>query len=97
MSTCANEGYSEPEMTLYDPVNDPDVPVKTEGLSERQQWFMEQLGAGRKVKAADIEAQWNVVEKTAKRDIAELRKLELIEFVGAAKTGSYRLKTSGKK
>lgn len=52
--------------------------------------------SGKRVKAADIKAQWNVVEKTAKRDIAELRKLELVEFVGAAKTGSYRLKLPGK-
>jgi len=29
---------------------------------------------------------------TVKRDLAELRKLELIEFTGSAKTGSYRLK-----
>lgn len=90
-----------PDVAASAPANVPanvpvNVPVKTEGLSERQQWFMEQLSAGRKVKAADIEAQWNVVEKTAKRDIAELRKLELVEFVGAAKTGSYRLKLPGK-
>jgi len=110
LNTCANEGYPEPEWqelgacvrVLFRPHPDVpvnvlvNVPVNTEGLSERQQWFMEQLSAGRKVKAADIEEQWNVVEKTAKRDIAELRKLELIEFVGAAKTGSYRLKLPGK-
>lgn len=57
---------------------------------------MEQLSAGKNVKVADIEVQWNVVEKTTKRDIAELRKLELVEFVGAAKTGSHRLILPGK-
>jgi len=38
--------------------------------------------------------QWGVSEKTAKRDIAALRKKELIVFVGAPKTGRYQLKGS---
>ncbi len=55
---------------------------------------MEQLSLGRSVKAADIEVQWGVAEKTAKRDIAALKKRELIAFIGAPKTGCYQLKGS---
>ena len=56
---------------------------------------MAQLQRGGQVKAEAIVSQWKVSLATAKRDIASLRKKELVEFVGAAKTGSYRLKTSG--
>ncbi|MDQ6972654.1 MAG: HTH domain-containing protein, partial [Mariprofundaceae bacterium] len=59
------------------------------------QWFYQQLAAGRDVKAEDIEDQWKISEKTAKRDIAGLREKGLIKFIGAAKTGRYQLK-SGK-
>ncbi len=71
------------------PIN---VPVTDASLNERQRWFIEQLNAGRNVKAVDIEEQWGVVEKTAKRDIAALKKKDVIEFIGAPKTGRYQLK-----
>ena len=108
VNSCREGGYPEPEWQELAscvrvvfrphpdvPVNVPvNVPVETEGLNERQQWFVDQLAAGRKAKATDIEAQWSVVDKTAKRDIAELRKLGLVEFVGAPKTGHYQLKAT---
>ena len=80
--------YPHPEIKVAPesavPVN---VPV-----NERQQWFLNQLGAGNKVKAADVAARWNVTEKTAKRDISALKKHGIIEFVGPPKTGSYLIK-----
>lgn len=83
--------YPHPEITAlsetYVPVN---VPV-----NERQQWFLNQLGEGKKVKIADLAHRWNVAEKTAKRDIAALKKQRVIEFVGPPKTGKYRLKDLG--
>lgn len=67
-----------------DPVN---VPV-----NERQQWFLEQLRQGIQCGPADIAAKWDAAQKTAKRDIADLRKKAFIIFVGPPKTGSYKLK-----
>jgi len=106
INACRQGGYPEPEWQEMAscvrvifrphpdvPVNVPvNVPVTDAALNERQKWFMEQLSAGMSVKASDIEVRWDVVEKTAKRDIAALRKIELIEFVGAPKTGRYQLK-----
>ena len=85
--------YPHPEIKLVPedkdvPTNVPvDVPV-----NERLQWFLNQLGTGRKVKAADIAVHWRVAEKTAKRDIAALKKHGIIEFVGPPKTGFYRIR-----
>lgn len=79
---------SETNVPVNVPVNAPvNVPV-----NERQQWFLNQLGAGRKVKAIEISRRWKVAEKTAKRDITALKKQGIIEFVGLPKTGTYRLK-----
>jgi predicted DNA-binding transcriptional regulator YafY len=51
---------------------------------------MAQLSAGKQVRAADIAAQWKVTEKSAKRDIADLKTRRVIEFVGDPKKGFYR-------
>jgi hypothetical protein len=82
----------------YDPVNDPGAgpvndPVKRSGseFSERQRWFIDQLARGKAVKAIDLRRRWAVSEKTARRDIADLKNRDLIEFFGSFKTGAYRL------
>jgi predicted HTH transcriptional regulator len=36
-------------------------------------------------------AYWSISEKTAKRDIADLKRKSLVEFVGAPKNGFYRI------
>jgi hypothetical protein len=59
-------------------------------LNERQRWFLAQLATTTNVKAADIIRRWGVVERTAKRDLFALKAQGLIEFVGSARTGSYR-------
>jgi hypothetical protein len=51
------------------------VPVNVP-VNERQQWFLNQLRQGIRRGPADIAAKWDVVVKTAKRDIADLRKKE---------------------
>ncbi|MGB2929916.1 MAG: DeoR family transcriptional regulator, partial [Desulfobacterales bacterium] len=61
-------------------------------VNDRQQWFLEQLAAGRQARASDLAAHWGVSEKTAKRDIAYLKGRELIEFIGSPKKGSYRIR-----
>jgi predicted DNA-binding transcriptional regulator YafY len=60
---------------------------------ERQLWFMEQLAAGKQVRAADIAERWRVTEKSAKRDISDLTARKVVEFVGAPKNGFYRVKS----
>ena len=70
------------------PINVPaNVPV-----NKRQQWFLDQIQLGIQCKPADIVLKWGVVEKTAKRDISDLRKKGLVTFVGPPKTGVYQLK-----
>jgi len=66
------------------------VPVNVP-VNDRQEWFLEQLAAVRQARAADLAAHWGVSEKTAKRDIAYLKRRGLIEFVGSPKKGFYRL------
>jgi len=67
-----------------------DVPVSVPA-SDRQRWFLEQLAASKQIKASDLAAYWSISEKTAKRDIADLKSKGLIEFVGAPKNGFYRV------
>lgn len=67
-----------------------DVPINVP-VNERRKWKLEQLAAGSQPKASDLAARFGVTEKTAKRDIALLKAQGLIEFVGAAKKGHYRL------
>jgi predicted HTH transcriptional regulator len=49
------------------------------------------VNVSKPVKAIDLRRRWAVSEKTAKRDIAALKKSDLIEFFGSFKTGTYRL------
>ena len=59
-------------------------------VSDRQRWFLEQLAAGKQFRAFDLASYGSISEKTAKRDIADLKRRGLIEFVGAPKNGFYR-------
>jgi predicted HTH transcriptional regulator len=69
------------------PIN---VPMN-ETVNERQRWFLTQIGEGQAPGASDLARQFQVAEKTARRDIADLKARGLIEFVGARKTGHYQL------
>jgi len=82
-----------PEARANEPVNvGVNVGVNDSELNKRQQWFIQQLAADRDVKSEDMKGYWAVTVRTAERDIAELRRKDLIEFVGAPKTGRYQLK-----
>jgi predicted HTH transcriptional regulator len=75
-----------------DPVNEG---VTGYALNERQRWFLQQLQLGHRVSPDEIAQHWKNWKKsvaTVERDIAGLRKQNLIEFVGAPKTGHYRIK-----
>ena len=67
-----------------------DVPVNVP-VNQRQQWFMNQVQKNVKVSAKDIAEHWKVSEKTAKRDITDLKEKSVIAFSGAAKNGYYYL------
>ena len=64
-------------------------------VNPRQEWFLEQLSKGLRVTANDLAKRWEVSEKTARRDMAELRKVGVLEFVGSPKTGAYVIKQQG--
>ena len=71
-----------------------DVPVNLPRgleLSDRQTWFLSQIASGAQLRATDMAVKFGVAETTARRDIAALKQLGLIEFHGALKTGAYRL------
>jgi ATP-dependent DNA helicase RecG len=104
LEDCRAGGYTAPEWQELGPAlrvvfqphpaaaaETADVPVNVP-VNDRQRWFLEQLSRGNPVKARDIAAKFQVADKTAKRDIADLQAKQLVEFVGAPKTGSYRLR-----
>ena len=69
-----------------------DVPVNVP-VNDRQKWFLNQTGKGIRISGSDLAIHWYVSQKTAKRDIADLKQKGLIEFFGAPKNGYYRLKS----
>jgi len=58
-------------------------------LNQRQLWFYGLLQKGLSLKAEDVVNVWDVNIRTAKRDLAGLTELELIEFSGVHKNGRY--------
>lgn len=60
-------------------------------LNQRQRWYLDALAAGKEVRADDLRRRWDVSEKTARRDVAALKKRGMIEFVGSFRRGRYRL------
>lgn len=79
-----------------DPMNDRNrtdaVSTSADGLNPRQRWCLGMLSAGKEVRADDFRRRWSVSEKTARRDIAALKRRGMIEFVGPLRTGRYRLR-----
>ena len=60
-------------------------------LDDRQLWVLEQLHAGVQLRRVDVERKFGVVQKTAKRDLAELVSSGVIEFVREGRGGFYRV------
>ena len=106
IKSCRDGGYPEPEwmeqgvsmkvaFRPHPETHEEDVPVNAPvnvPVNSRQQWFLDQVKVGVKVSANDIAGHWKVSEKTAKRDIADLKRKRLIKFRGAPKNGTYFLK-----
>jgi len=79
--------------TIHETIEAVNETVETinETINARQQWFIAQIIAERQPGWADLAEQWQVSRATARRDIAGLKARGLIEFVGARRTGFYRL------
>lgn len=71
------------------PIN---VPIKFQNvqLNHRQCWFLVRLQEGAKISVHDICDHWAVSIKSAKRDIADMKRRGVIEFQGPKKTGFYK-------
>lgn len=59
-------------------------------LNVRQEWIMERISNGTEVRVGMVVEQFNCSTRTAKRDLAELKKMGLVRFVGSPRTGHYR-------
>jgi hypothetical protein len=71
--------------------NDVGINVRINGdaitCNMRQMWFISQLGEGIAATAATLARRWNTSQKTAERDIRQLRHLGLIVHQGARRNG----------
>lgn len=76
---------------IFDPINSIADSRKISDLNLRQLWFVSELHNSLNPNPESIRARWSVSKETAKRDIAKLRQLKLIRFVGAKRNGRYEL------
>ena len=67
-----------------------DVPNAT-AADSRRAWILKRLDEGHELQAPAVAKQFNCSVKTAQRDLQALKEEERIEFVGAPRTGYYRL------
>jgi hypothetical protein len=68
----------------------PNVPDDAAGT--RRAWILRQLAEGHELQAPALAKKFKCSVKTAKRDLQALKKEGRIEFVGATRTGCYRLR-----
>ena len=73
------------------PVGDPDVPENVPNLNPRQQWVLSQIRKGVEVRAGMVVTHFGCSQKTAKRDLSDLKDKRLVRFVGSPRTGHYIL------
>jgi DNA-binding response OmpR family regulator len=84
-----HEDVPDEEQNVPDhvPVNGRNVP----DLNDRQQWVMSLIKKGTEVRANMVVTQFGCSQKTAKRDLSDLKDQQLIRFVGSPRTGHYIL------
>lgn len=73
------------------PDDDPDVADDVPDLNARQHWVLSQIRKGAEVRVNMVVTQFGCSQKTAKRDLSDLRDRRLVRFVGSPRTGHYRL------
>ncbi len=64
-------------------------------LNERQQWVLRELQRGTQVRRPMLESKFDVSDKTAKRDLAQLISRGAVAFVHAGRDGYYQLAKAG--
>ncbi|MCG3129235.1 MAG: Chemotaxis response regulator protein-glutamate methylesterase [Phycisphaerae bacterium] len=85
--TCGDTDVSDVPAPRTDvPASPANVP-----LSDRQHWVLDQLRQGVRIERARLEKHFEIVSKTAKRDLSDLVGRGLIEFVRTPRPGYYRL------
>ena len=65
---------------------------RSQQFSENQRWVLAQLAADVKLIRRDVEQQFGISERTARRVLGELSEARLIEFDRTSHPGFYRLK-----
>lgn len=60
-------------------------------LNDRQAWAMSLIRKGQEVRVSMLVTQFKCSTRTAKRDLADLKELGLVRFVGSPRTGHYVL------
>lgn len=93
--TRGRSGYQiNPDLVIRNRTGDrPRESPRDDGLAgseERQEWILDQLGRGAKVRRVDVERRFGKSKATAKRDFQALG--EKVRFVGSGPTGYYLLK-----
>lgn len=71
--------------------NDDDRDVRNTTQQDRRAWILQRLAEEHPLKAPDVVEQFKCGLKTAERDLKYLKDKGEIEFVGAPRTGNYRL------
>jgi hypothetical protein len=65
--------------------------VRDDAAGARHAWILQELAKERRLKAPDVAEQFGCSVKTAQRDLTALKDAGKIEFVGAPRTGFYRI------
>jgi HPt (histidine-containing phosphotransfer) domain-containing protein len=66
--------------------------VRDDAAGARHAWILQELAKARRLKAPDVAEHFGCSVKTAQRDLTALKDEGKIEFVGAPRTGFYRLR-----
>jgi len=82
---------NDPVNGRRDPVNDPLNGADDPANNERQQWALGRMHVGRELRKADVADHFECSKETARRDLKDLRRRGIIEFIGPSKTGYWRL------
>lgn len=91
--TAQHDPANGPQCRIRDPLNDAVNGDNHMENNERQQWAIEQMQVNGEFRKADLIEQFECSTTTAERDLREPRRCGLIEFVGPAKTGFWRIVT----
>jgi len=85
-----HNGHVPNHVPVDDP-DDPDVPDDVPDLNARQRWVLTQIRKGAEVRVNMVVTQFDCSQKTAKRDLSDLKDRKMVRFVGSPRTGHYRL------